>query len=475
MKLLRLAVVPLAVLAVAAVAGCGGGTKSVPGDAVAVVGSKDIAKSDFDSLINQLKTSYKTQGRKFPPVGTREYSAIKAQAIQFLVERAEFEQKAGDLGVNVSDKQVDQRLAQIKAQYFVNPPGKPAATKSEIEKRYRDQIKKQGLTDKQVHEAIKSQLIREAVFNKVTSGVKVSDKDITDYYNSHKSQYQTPKQGESRQVRHILVKTKGLADRVYNLLKGGGNFAVLAKKYSQDPGSKNTGGLLTISRHQTVPPFDKVAFALKVNEISKPVHTQYGWHIIQAVGPIMPPKAAHPTPLSQVKEAIRQQLIATKRQEEMRKWLNDTRKEFAHKIAYQPGYAPPATATSSWWRGARTTSSSGVIPTCSARRKRGRRGACARTGSGSRRARKGARGSSTTCRAVYRRFCTRGRCSAGRPRSISSIRTWRARWPTSTTRCASLKRRSPARRSPRRRPSLTRTSWRRSATSSSRPSTSRAA
>ena len=348
MKLPRFAPVLLALLAATLLAaGCGGGTKAVPGDPVAIVGGESISKADFEGLINQLRTSYKNQHRKFPSTGTREYSALKGQAVAYLVERAEFDQKASDLGIKVSDKQVDQRLEQIKKQYFVNPPGKKPATSAEIEKRYKAQLKQQGLSEDQVHEAIKAQLVREAVFNKVTGDVKVSDKDISDYYKSHRSQYQTPKQGPSREVRHILVKTKTLADSVYNQLTGGANFATLARKYSQDPGSKNNGGILTISRHQTVPQFDKVAFSLKTKQISKPVHTQYGWHVIQALSGIRPAQPAKPTPLAQVKEAIRQQLIATKRQDAMRKWLNDTRKEFEHKISYQPGYAPPATATAS--------------------------------------------------------------------------------------------------------------------------------
>jgi parvulin-like peptidyl-prolyl isomerase len=346
MKYFRAFLIPAVFVLLAA--GCGGGgPKSVPGDAVAVVGSEKVSKSDFDALITQAKTSYTTQHRKFPKAGTSEYTALRGQAMQFLVERAEFDQKAKDLGIKVTDKQVDDRLAQIKKQYFTAPsaPGqKPKQlSSSEIEKKYNDQLKKQGLTDQQVHDAIRGQLIREAIFNKVTADVKVSSNEVDKYYKSHKRQYQQPKQPASRDVRHILVKEKALANQLYTKLKGGADFAALAKRYSQDPGSKTSGGKLTVSRGQTVPQFDKVAFSLKTKAISKPVHTAYGWHIIQALSSIRPPQKARPTPLSQVKEAIKQQLLQTKRQQVMTKWLAKTRKEFATKIAYQPGYAPPAT------------------------------------------------------------------------------------------------------------------------------------
>jgi len=145
-------------------------------------------------------------------------------------------------------------------------------------------------------------------------------------------------------VRHILVPKKALADTIYKQLKSGGDFAKLAKKYSKDPGSASQGGKLTVSKGQTVPPFDKAAFSLKTNELSQPVHTQYGYHIIQPLSAIKPAKT---TALKDVKESIRQQLAQTKKNEKMRAWVNDVNKEFKSKIKYAPGYAPPASAATS--------------------------------------------------------------------------------------------------------------------------------
>ena len=99
---------------------------------------------------------------------------------------------------------------------------------------------------------------------------------------------------------------------------------------------------MTVSKGQTVPPFDKVAFALKTGELSKPVHTQYGWHIIQALTAV---KQAKQTPLKSVKDSIKQQLLQTKKTDTMTKWFNDVKKSFDKNIAYQTGYAPPATTT----------------------------------------------------------------------------------------------------------------------------------
>jgi parvulin-like peptidyl-prolyl isomerase len=190
-----------------------------------------------------------------------------------------------------------------------------------------------------VRDDVKAQLIQEKIFNKVTGDVKVSDADVKKYYDQHQSQYGTP---EQRDVAHILVKTKSLADKLYDRIKAGANFSKLAKQYSQDPGSKNAGGKLTISKGQTVGPFDQTAFLLATGQVSRPVKTSFGYHIIKALGPI---KQAKTTPFAQVKASIRQQLLQQKRNEAMTTWENKLKKDFDGKISYQTGYSPPATTS----------------------------------------------------------------------------------------------------------------------------------
>jgi parvulin-like peptidyl-prolyl isomerase len=315
---------------VAVLAGCGGssGGGSLPSGSVAKVNGETISQKQFDDLLEQAKKSYKSQKRAFPKAGTQEYQALKNQAVQYLVQRIEFEQEADKLGVTVSDKEISDRLAQIKKQYF---GGK--------ESRYKKQLAQQGLTEAQVRDDIKAQLIQEKIFKKVTANVKVTDAEAKKYYDEHQSQYGTP---EQRDVAHILVKKKSLADQLYSQLKGGASFADLAKKYSQDPGSKKVGGKLTISKGQTVGAFDTTAFKLPTGQISKPVKTQFGWHIIKALGDV---KASKTTPFSKVKSSIRQQLLQQKRNDASASWSNKLKKDFDGKISYQTGYAPPATTS----------------------------------------------------------------------------------------------------------------------------------
>jgi parvulin-like peptidyl-prolyl isomerase len=192
-----------------------------------------------------------------------------------------------------------------------------------------------------VRDDLRAQLISEAIFAKVAGKVSVTDKQITDYYNKNKSQYHQP---ESRDVRHILVKNKALAEKLYLQLRTnkGATFAALAKKYSQDPGSKNVGGKLTVSKGQTVPQFDLAAFTLPTKAISTPIHTQYGWHIIQPLSDVRPPKT---TPIASVKESIRQQLLQTQKNAAMTAWVADQKKKYDKKTRYQVGYGPTTTAT----------------------------------------------------------------------------------------------------------------------------------
>ena len=336
MKISRLAILLCALVSIA-LAGCGGGDDEVPTDAVAVVDGQQIAKTDYNALIAQAKKSYTNQKRDFPKAGSQEFRTLKNQAVQFLVQREQFEQEAENLDVDVTEKQVDARLAQIQKQYFGGD-----------KKKYEKQLKEQGLTDAQVRNDIRAQVVSERIFAKVTKDVKVTDKQIEDYYNKNKAQYSQP---ESRDVRHILVKTKAQADKLYAQLKAGAAFAALAKQFSEDTGSKANGGKLTISKGQTVAPFDKEAFALKKNEISKPVKTEFGYHIIQ---PLSDAKAAKVTPLKDVKESISQQLGQTKKNEAMTKWVDELKKDYKDKVSYAVGFSPPPGAT-----GTTSTSSNG--------------------------------------------------------------------------------------------------------------------
>ncbi len=327
----------LAFLSLALVAaGCGGtSTARLSSNDAAVVGSKPITKDQFQGLMDRAKKSYDVQKRPFPKPGTTEYEQLKGQAVTFLIQRAEFEQEADGMGIKITDDKVNKRIEQLKKQFYGGS-----------EERYQKTLAQQGLTKDQAKEEVRAQLISEELFKKVTSGVKVSKEEVKAYYNSHKSQYGQP---QTREVRHILVAKKDLADKLYAQLKSGANFAIQAKKYSKDPGSASNGGKLTISKGQTVPAFDKTAFSLKKGELSHPIHTQYGYHIIEALSDIKP---AQTTSLGKVESSIKQQLEQQRKNDAMTKWVEKNKKSFCtsgikYQVGYQPNPDPCATLTGS--------------------------------------------------------------------------------------------------------------------------------
>lgn len=144
---------------------------------------------------------------------------------------------------------------------------------------------------------------------KVADTIQVTDAQIQAYYNAHKGDYQTP---ERVHARHILLsitnkpkdevpKIKAQAEELDKQIKAGANFADLAKKNSQDPGSAQKGGDLGwVSRGQMVKNFEDAVFTLKPNEISDVVTTEYGFHIIQ----VLEKQPAHLQTLDEVKPAI---------------------------------------------------------------------------------------------------------------------------------------------------------------------------
>ena len=181
---------------------------------------------------------------------------------------------------------------------------------------------------------IRQQLLGAAVFARLTADASVADDEVERYYRNHLKGYERP---ATRRVRHILVRTRAQADELERKLRDGADFAELARRYSTDAATAPSGGVLSggVTRGQTLPAFDRVAFSLKTNAISAPVRTPSGWEIIQATGEVTPGTT---TPLSEVRSTIEAALLATKRQNALGRWAKETRTEYAKRVVYAPGF-----------------------------------------------------------------------------------------------------------------------------------------
>jgi foldase protein PrsA len=337
MTKLRLLIAFLGLAAVLLVAGCGSSV-SVPTGSVAVVDGEEITQQQLDAVMARVKKSYATNKQEFPKAGTADYTALQNQAVAYLVQVAEYEKAAEDFDVTISDSEVDKRVASLKQQYF----GGDEAT-------FKKQIAAQGYTPATFREEARMQILSEKLYEAITADVKVSDADAKAYYDKNKAQYAV---AESREVRHILVKTKALADSIEAQLADGADFATLAKKSSLDTGSAANGGQLTAVKGQLVAPFEKVAFALAVNEISDPVKTQFGYHVIQALGAT---KKASQRPYAAVKAEIVSQLEQEKQGAAVSEWTTELKKSYEDKISYGKGFEPPSAVTESTATSSTTT------------------------------------------------------------------------------------------------------------------------
>jgi peptidyl-prolyl cis-trans isomerase D len=154
---------------------------------------------------------------------------------------------------------------------------------------------------------------------KIAAATTVSDQDLQAYYDQHRDEFRVPEQVK---VSHILIKTplpapgakedeKAVADArakaedILKQVKAGGDFAKLAEKYSDDPGSAKSGGELGwIGRGRTVPEFEKAAFSLGKGQTSDLVKSSYGFHIIR----IEDKQEAHLKTLAEVKNEVEEKV-----------------------------------------------------------------------------------------------------------------------------------------------------------------------
>jgi peptidyl-prolyl cis-trans isomerase C len=195
-------------------------------------------------------------------------------------------------------------------------------------------IDKDPVVQQQIERARENILVQTLKDQELKSLTPPDEKTIETYYEKHQADFTIPEQIHAR---HILVNSEDMALKIYKMLKHGKDFAALAAQYSQDDGTKARGGDLNwFSRGAMVPSFEQAAFALqKPGDISKPVHTQFGWHIIQLLG-------RRPATLKSLDEA-HDEIISILNQKAMDRWLSNA-VSHAHVQILKPDYMQPEPA-----------------------------------------------------------------------------------------------------------------------------------
>jgi parvulin-like peptidyl-prolyl isomerase len=313
----------LAVICLTVLVGCGssGGVSSAD---IGVVCGQHVTRAQFDALIRQGRAAYKLRKEPFPQPGSAKYEAIKGHIVQLLVDHAEIAREAARLGIKVSPAEVDAEVRQLlQTQFKGNRKAFDAA------------LAKDGLDEAELRSTFESNLVQRKLSDRLTRNVKVGDAAIRAYYEQYKAQYKTRRR---RLVRELLVKKQALAAELVRRLQAGASFAQLAKQYSVDKATRAGGGRLLAQDGALIAPVSKVVFALKTGAISQPVGSTLGWYVIEALGPVQPPRQI---PLAQVRLPIVQYLLGQKRRQVVTTWLGQVRDRCSKDARYAKGFAPP--------------------------------------------------------------------------------------------------------------------------------------
>jgi foldase protein PrsA len=224
-----------------------------------------------------------------------------ASVLNMMISNKVVDLEADKAKVKVTDKEIQAELDKMVEQYGG-------------QETFNMLLAQNGVTEDLFKEQIEQNL---KVTKILEPSIEITDDEIKTYFEDNKASFDTPEQVEAS---HILVEDEKTAKEVKKKIDEGGDFAELAKEYSTDTQTAENGGELGyFSTGQMVEAFDKAAFSMKVDEISDPVKTDYGYHIIKVTGK----KEAKEATLEDSKAKIKEDLLATKVQEQASTWLTE--------------------------------------------------------------------------------------------------------------------------------------------------------
>lgn len=269
---------------------------------VATVNGENIMQSEFNEMFNSFKTQYEAQFG--PDVWEQEMDGVKFITmardkildveIGYRLEAA----KAKELGITVTEAELDAEVADAEA-YFGSKEG------------FNEFLKEQQLTLQSFRDGMQKQLLNSKLREKINEGTVVSDEEVKAFYESHKEDFNLAS------ASHILVATREEAEQARARVKAGEDFATVAKEVSTDPSAQTNGGDLGSFRFaDMVEPFAQAAFSMKAGEVSEPVETQFGFHIILSNG-------VSQQSLTEAQESIRADLLSTRRNEVYTAMMNE--------------------------------------------------------------------------------------------------------------------------------------------------------
>ncbi len=189
-------------------------------------------------------------------------------------------------GSPITEQQVNEMAASLaqRGQNFNNPQGREMIIEELIARKLFliDAVKNMYDREKDFIDElakVKDEILTNYAVKKVLGNIKLTDAEVKDYYDAHKSEF---KSNETVKASHILVDSEQKANELFEkITKGDITFEDAAKEHSSCPSSQNGGDLGEFGRGQMVPEFEKACFEMNIGDISNPVKTQFGYHIIK--------------------------------------------------------------------------------------------------------------------------------------------------------------------------------------------------
>lgn len=237
------------------------------GQVVATVNGVEITQGQIDQRLEGFKNYYTNMDPNFfkSTEGKEILKNYEKQVLDGLIDYELANQKAAELNISVSQEEVDARYEEIHQVYG---------------ERLLQYLEEEGMTVEEFKAELKREMIVSKVMEHFTSDVTVSRDEAVKYYVENADEFKT--MPDMVKASHILVPTKEEAEEILKKYKEGADFADLAVEFSLDTISAQNGGDLGFfGKGDMVEPFEDAAFSMEPGDVSQPVQTRFGFHIIK--------------------------------------------------------------------------------------------------------------------------------------------------------------------------------------------------
>ena len=294
--------------------------EAIKNTVVAKIDKQNITLGQVDEKLGpameQIKKKYGEDYKKNSEAVEQLFN-VRKQTLENMVMEKVFVEEANKLKLTPPEEELNKEIDTTIEGY-----------KKQFGDKYEEVLKAQGLNNDTIKDFVKDQILIRKASEYATKDVKVTDADAEKYYNEHKDQF-TKKPGA--ELSHILVKNEDESKKIKQELDNGASFADEAKKYGTD-GTKDNGGKLGFVEYDTTQmdkDFMAAAKQLKDGEISGPVKTQFGYHIIKAE---KVQKDSKIQSFADVKEQIIQTLTQQEKQKAFMNTYDKWKKELGVKL-----------------------------------------------------------------------------------------------------------------------------------------------